>query len=72
MTITTSSGAFNGASDGKMTITVPQNWSVAVNEVNATSVAHSLVITAQGIYMRIITIMCTLGGRARISRRIRR
>jgi hypothetical protein len=48
LTITTSGVAFNGATDGKMTITVPQGWSVSVSDVNATSVAHSLVITAQG------------------------
>jgi len=48
LTMTTSGVAFNGASDGQMTITVPRSWSVSVSEVNATSVAHSLVITAQG------------------------
>jgi hypothetical protein len=46
--ITTSGVSFNGASDGKMTITVPESWSISVSDVNATSVAHSLVITAQG------------------------
>ena len=48
LTITTSGVAFNGASDGKMTITVPQGWSVSVTDLNATSLAHSLVVTAQG------------------------
>ena len=47
LTITTNGVALNGDSDGKMTITVPQSWSVSVSEVNATSLVHSLVITAQ-------------------------
>jgi hypothetical protein len=45
--ITTSGFAFNGASNGTMTITVPQGWQVSITDRNTTSVAQSLVIATQ-------------------------
>jgi hypothetical protein len=45
--ITTSGVAFNGASNGRMTITVPQGWQVSITDRNTTSVAQSLVIATQ-------------------------
>jgi hypothetical protein len=47
LVITTSGTTFNGASNGKMTITVPQGWKISVTDQNMTGIAQSLVIAAQ-------------------------